>query len=112
MGYEWRHARKRGLRILEFEKKSVSWDLGLDEASRFSELTDARPVVCDRVPHVVGWDGEVSIERNCASLSLFMSKNLKLKKVNKKFRTWTNFECFGDSYMRYEHCERFPYTYE
>ena len=65
-------------------KKIVSWDLGLDEASQLSEPAEARPVVCGGVPHVVGSDGKVSIERNCG-LSLLMSKNLKLKKVNKSF---------------------------
>ena len=43
------------LRIWGFEKKAVSgdlnservsWDLGLDEANRFSELAEARPVIC------------------------------------------------------------------
>ncbi len=31
-----------GLKILEFEK-TVSWDLGLDEARRFSKLAEAKP---------------------------------------------------------------------
>ena len=57
-------------------KKNRSWDLDLDEESRFSELADARPVVCGGVPHV---------DRNKLCLSLLMSKNLKLKKVNKSF---------------------------
>ena len=35
-------------------------------------------------------------------LSLLMSKNLKLIKVNKKFRNWTNFVFFGFLYA-YEH---------
>ena len=44
-----------GLRILRSEKKAVSWDLNserksldssLEEASRFSELAESRPVVC------------------------------------------------------------------
>ena len=85
-----------GLRILEFEKNR-SWDLGLNEASRFSELAEARPVVCSRVPHVVGSDGKDRIERNC--LSLFMSKNFKLKKVIKSFVP-EPISCFSDSYMR------------
>ena len=50
-------------------KKTVSWDLGLDEGSRFLELTEARPAVCGGVPHVVGSNGKVSIVRNCVSLS-------------------------------------------
>ena len=42
------------LRILEFEKKKKNtWDSGLDEESRFSELAEANPVVYGGVPHVV-----------------------------------------------------------
>ena len=65
----------------------MSWDSTLEEGSWFSELTEARPVVCGGVWHVVGSDGKVSIERNCVSLSLshFMSKDLKFKKVIKSF---------------------------
>ena len=59
--------------------------MGSDEASWFSELAEARPVVCGGVPHVVGSDGKVSIERNCVCFSLLRSKNLKLKKLNKNF---------------------------
>ena len=91
-------------------KKAGSWDLGLDEASRFSELVEASPVVCGGVPHVVGSDGKVSIERNCVclSLSLLVSKNLTLKKVIKKFRTWTNFMYFGipSVYFTYSYLDR------
>ena len=61
-----------GLRILEFKKKTVKWDSSLEKGSWFSELAEARPVVCS------GSDGKVRIERNSLSLSLFMSKNLKL----------------------------------
>ena len=32
--------------ILEFEKKTVSWDLNSERKSRLSELAEARPVVC------------------------------------------------------------------
>ena len=73
-----------GLRILEFEKKTFSWDLTLEEESEFSELTEARPVVCGWVPHVVGSDGEWQHSKKLY-LSLLMSENLKLKKVNKSF---------------------------
>ena len=52
-----------------------------------------------RVPHVVDSDGKVRRERNCVSLSLLMSKNLKLKKVNKSFapepkKSRKCFDCF------------------
>ena len=39
-----------------------------------------------RVPHVVGSDGKVNIERNCVSLS---PHDEKPQKGNKKCRTWT-----------------------
>ena len=35
-----------GAEDFEIWKKTESWDSTLDEASRFSELADARPVVC------------------------------------------------------------------
>ena len=62
LGCEWRHARKRWAGILDdFEKKAVSWDLTLDEASWF--LSRARPVQLELqdTPHVVGSDGIVGI---------------------------------------------------
>ena len=97
-------------------KKTVSWNLSLDEASRFSELAEARPVVCGAVSHVVGSDGKVRIERNCVSLSVLMSKNLKLKKVNKSFvleqkkkRAVSVSRVFGFLYA-YEHYERFMHV--
>ena len=37
-----------GLRTLEFKKKTVSWYSRLDGGSWFSELAEARPVVCGR----------------------------------------------------------------
>ena len=50
----WMTSCPEALGILEFEKKKtvswdlnserVSWDLGLDEESRFSELAERRPV--------------------------------------------------------------------
>ena len=60
----------------------VSWDLTLEEGSWFSELAEARPVVCGGVPHVVESEGKVSIERNSVSLSL-CQKTLNSKKVIK-----------------------------
>ena len=55
-GREWRYARERWeFWNLKKKKKIVSWDLnseqeswdlGLDDASRLSELAEARPVVC------------------------------------------------------------------
>ena len=45
-------------KILEFEKKkTVSWDLGLDEACRFSELAEARPVGFYEMCHT--WWGQM-----------------------------------------------------
>ena len=95
-----------GRRILEFEKKTVSWDLGSDEASRFSELAEARPVVCGGVPHVVGvkWKSQ---HRKKLCLSLLMLENLKLKKVNKSFipepkKRIVSVSCFSNSFV-YEH---------
>ena len=81
-------------------KKTVSWDSTLEEGSWFSGVRWGETSSLRR-------DGEVSIVRNC--LSLFMSKNLKLKKVIKKFRTWTNFVFFGFLYA-YEHYERFMHV--
>ena len=75
----------------------MSWDLGLDKASWFSELIKARPVVCSGVLHMMGSDEKIRIERNC--VSLLMLKNLKLKKVNKSFVP-EPILCFSDSYMR------------
>ena len=60
-----------------------------------------RPVVCGGGPARGGlrWKSQ---DRKKLCLSLLMSKNLKLKKGNKKFRTWTNFGVFGFLYV-YEH---------
>ena len=65
-------------------KKTVSWDMGLDEESRFSELAEARPVVCSGGAARGGlrWKSQ---NRKKLCLSLLMSKNLKLKKVIKSF---------------------------
>ena len=43
-----------GLRILgDFWKKGVSWDLNLEEASWFSNLDEASPVVCYGIRRVL-----------------------------------------------------------
>ena len=86
-----------GLRILEFEKKTVSWDLGLDEARRFSELAETRPVVCGGGR--TWWGRWKSQHRKKLCLSLLMSKKLKIKKVIKSF-VHEQISCFSDSYMR------------
>ena len=93
-----------GLRILEFEKNSeLRFDLGRSKSifgARRSQTNSLR-----RGPHVVGSDGKVSIERNCFSLSLFMSKNLKLKKVNKSFVP-EPISCFPYVYFTYSYLGR------
>ena len=72
-------------------KKAVTWDLnselesqdlGLDEASRFSELAEARSVVCggSAVRGEVRWKSQ---HRKKLCLSLPMLKNLRLKNVIK-----------------------------
>ena len=86
---------------------------GLDVASRFSELAEVRPVVCEGVPHVVGSDGKVRIERNFVYLSL--SSCRKTLNSKKGYKTWTKkkvVKCSSvfDSYMRYEHYERFMHV--
>ena len=102
------------LKILEFEKKNSwdlnsereSWDLGLDEASRFSELAEARPVVCGGGAARGGLRWK-SRHRNKLCLSLLMSKNHRLKKVIKSFvpepkKRVVSVSCFSDSYV-FEH---------
>ena len=78
-------------------KKSESWVPVSEEDSWLSELAEA----LHRLPHVVGIDGKVSIERLC--LSLLMSKTFKLKKVIKSFvpelRSRKFFFEFRDSYV-------------
>ena len=92
-GREWRHARKRRAEDFGIWKKAVSWDLnsereswdlGLDEANRFSEFAEARPVVCSGGRT---WWSEMkkSAQKEIVSLSVLMSNNLKLKKVIKFF---------------------------
>ena len=50
-----------------------------------------------------------SQRRKKMDLSFLMSKNLKLKRVIKSFIP-EPISCFSDSYMRYEHCERFMHV--
>ena len=109
-----------GLRILGFEKKAGNWDLDLDEASWFSELAEVRPVWVYGMPArwlsqwVESWRWTNSQHSKKLCLSLLMSENLKLKKVN-KFRTWTKRESssvssiFGFLYT-YEYYERFMHV--
>ena len=75
-----------GLRILEFEKKKPSeLRFGLGRSKSIFGTHRGQTSSLRQRQHVVGSDGKVSIERNCVSLSLLMSKNLKLKKVIKSF---------------------------
>ena len=85
-------------------KKALSWDLDLDEASWFSELTEARPVgvygmpTCWLSQWVESWWCTISQHRKKLCFSLLMLKNLKLKKVNKCFVP-EPISCFSDSYI-------------
>ena len=85
LGREWRHARKRWGGILgDFEKKAVSWDLTLDEASWFLSLGEASPVGDYGMRRAFVWsDGTVSIVK-IVSLSPRV-EILKVKNVNKRF---------------------------
>ena len=66
----------------------------LAEGRRFSELAEARPVVCGRAARGgVRWKSQ---HRKKLCFSLLMSKNLKLKKVNKSFVP-EPISCFSDS---------------
>ena len=89
-------------------KKVVSWDSTQEEGSRFL----VRPVgVYEMCCTWWGSDGKVSLERKFVSLSLLMSKNLKLKKVIKSLVP-EPISCFSDSHMFMNICERFPYPYD
>ena len=74
---DWRHARKRWAE--DFWKRSVSWDLKLDEASWFLDLGEASPVGSTRcaVRCWVRWNSQHS---KIVSLSSRV-ENLKVKKV-------------------------------
>ena len=105
-GCEWRHARKRWAEDFGIWKKTVSWDLDLDEASWFSELAEVRPVGVYGMPArwlsqwAESWWCTNSQHSKKLCLSLLMSENLKLKKVNKSFvpdpkESRQNFVFFG-----------------
>ena len=72
-------------------EKTVSWDLDLDEASWFSELAEARPVGAYGMPArwlsqwVQSWRCTNSQRIKKLCVSLLMSENLKLKRVNQSF---------------------------
>ena len=70
-GCEWRYAGSDGLRILGdfWKKKTVSWDLNLDEASWFLDLGEASPVGSTRCAARCGvrWNRQHS--KNSVSLS-------------------------------------------
>ena len=79
----------------DLKEKSVSWDSSLAEVSRFL-LGSTKCAV--RL-----------LKKFC--LCLLMTKNLKLKKVNKSFVP-EPISGFSNSYMRMNICERFPYLYD
>ena len=84
-GREWCHAQKHwGFWNLKKKNSELRFGLGWRKSifgACWGQTSNLR-----EEPHVVGADGKVSIERNC--LSLLMSKNLKLKKVNKRI-SWS-----------------------
>ena len=77
-------------------KKRVSWDSTLEEGSWFSGARRGQTSSFQRgaARSRVRWKSQHS-KKLC--LSLLMSKNLKLKKVNKSFVPETNFVFFGFS---------------
>ena len=101
-----------------------SWDSTLEEGRRFSEVAKARPVgvyeMCHALIESVSWElkmNEQSAEKEIVSLSLVMSKNLKLTKVIKSFvpepkkkkkrESSSVLSVFGFLYMFMNICERF-----
>ena len=66
----------------DLKKKAVSWDSSLEEEGWFLGSTKCAARL---------------LEKLC--LSILMSKNVKLKKVNKSFVP-EPISCFSDSYMR------------
>ena len=89
-----------GLRILEFEKKKkqlVSWDSTLEEESWFSGARRGQTssLRWGTARGGVRWKSQLS-KKLC--LSLLMSENLKLKKVNKSFGP-EPILCCSDSYI-------------
>ena len=75
----------------DLKKKQWVENLDLDEASWFSELAEARPVWVYGIPArwlsqwVKSWRCTNSQHSKKLCLSLLMSENLKLNKVNKSF---------------------------
>ena len=83
-GREWHHARRWWAEDFGIWKKLVSWDSNQEEGRRFSELAEARPIVCGggAARGRIRWKSQ---DRKKLCLSLLMSENLKLKKVIKSF---------------------------
>ena len=84
--WTWIMSCPEALRILEFEKRTVSWDSSLEEGSRFlvSPRRDLLESTKCAAHGGVRWKSQHS-KKVCVSLSLLVSKNLKLKKVIKSF---------------------------
>ena len=107
----------------DLKKKTVCWVLGWDGASWFSELAEGRPVRVYGMharwlsQWVESWRCTNSQHSKKLCLSLLMSENLKLKKVNKSFvpeprKSSIVSRVFGflwTLWTFYEHCERFTY---
>ena len=93
------------LKILGFEKKTACGDWSLEEGSRF--------LVSPRRDQLGVYEMCRAFVQEIVCLSLLMSKNLKLKKVNKSFvpepkESRQVFRVFSDSNeYAYGHCERF-----
>ena len=88
-----------------WDLKRNSWDLDSDEASWFLELAEARAVWVYGMPArwlsqwVKSWRCTNSQHSKKLCVSLLMSENLKLNKVNKSFVP-EPISCFSDSYTR------------
>ena len=88
-------------RIWGILKKSVSWVLPREKTVGFSLLAEARPVALWRVPHVLGSDGKVIIERLCISLP-YVGEPLNSKVIKgfvPELRSRYVFFVFRDSYV-------------
>ena len=90
-GCEWHHSRKRWAEDFWIWKKAVSWDSTLEEGGRFviwvrpDQLGVYRMPACWLSQWVESWQWMNSQHSKKLCLSLLMSENLKLKKVNKSF---------------------------
>ena len=110
-GSEWRHTQKQRAEDFGIWKKAVSWDLNSERESWDSILEEGRWfLVSPRWDQLGSTKCAVCLLKKLC-LSLLMSKNLKLKKINKSFVP-EPILCFSDSYMRMNICERFLYLYE